>query len=227
MGRMLAHAPLCQCEPVQEGSRKAIIAAFLANLGIAISKFIGFLITGSASLLAEAIHSVADTGNQALLILGGARAKRGRDTTSSVRLRTGAVLLGVRRRGRALHRRRRVRAVRGHREAAAPARGRELRRRDRDPPCRDRAGVVVVSHGGARGEQGARWHRMVELHPTFEGTRAAGRAARGSRCPHRPLHRPHRRDGRPLHRQRPLGRHGQRRDRRAAHRRSRSSSPSR
>ena len=61
---------------MQEGSRKAIIAAFLANLGIAISKFAGFIITGSASLLAEAIHSVADTGNQALLFLGGARAKR-------------------------------------------------------------------------------------------------------------------------------------------------------
>jgi cation diffusion facilitator family transporter len=61
---------------VQDGSRKAIIAAFLANLGIAISKFVGFIITGSASLLAEAIHSVADTGNQLLLILGGSRAKR-------------------------------------------------------------------------------------------------------------------------------------------------------
>ncbi len=61
---------------MQDGSRRAIIAAFLANLGIAISKFIGFIITGSASLLAEAIHSVADTGNQLLLILGGSRAKR-------------------------------------------------------------------------------------------------------------------------------------------------------
>lgn len=61
---------------MQEGSRKAIIAAFLANLGIAIAKFIGFLITASASLLAEAVHSVADTGNQGLLILGGKRAKK-------------------------------------------------------------------------------------------------------------------------------------------------------
>ena len=61
---------------MHEGSRRAIIAAFLANLGIAISKFVGFAITGSASLLAEAIHSLADTGNQALLFLGGARAKR-------------------------------------------------------------------------------------------------------------------------------------------------------
>ena len=67
---------MCQCEPMHEGSRRAIIAAFLANLGIAIAKFIGFALTGSASLLAEAIHSVADTGNQALLFLGGARAKR-------------------------------------------------------------------------------------------------------------------------------------------------------
>jgi cation diffusion facilitator family transporter len=59
---------------MQDGSRKAIIAAFFANLGIAVSKFVGFLITGSAGLLAEAGHSLADTGNQALLMLGGKRA---------------------------------------------------------------------------------------------------------------------------------------------------------
>jgi cation diffusion facilitator family transporter len=59
-----------------EGSRKAIIAAFIANLGIAIAKFVGFLITSSAGLLAEAVHSLADTGNQALLMLGGKRAER-------------------------------------------------------------------------------------------------------------------------------------------------------
>jgi cation diffusion facilitator family transporter len=61
---------------MQEGSRKAIAAAFFANLGIAIAKFGGFAITGAASLLAEALHSVADTGNQALLFLGGRRARR-------------------------------------------------------------------------------------------------------------------------------------------------------
>ena len=60
-----------------DGSRKAIIAAFFANLGIAISKFVGFAITGSASLLAEAVHSVADTSNQGLLLYGGAASKRG------------------------------------------------------------------------------------------------------------------------------------------------------
>ncbi|HYV59789.1 MAG TPA: cation diffusion facilitator family transporter [Acidimicrobiia bacterium] len=61
---------------MHEGSRKAIAAAFLANLGIAVAKFAGFAVTGAASLLAEAIHSVADTGNQALLFLGGRRARR-------------------------------------------------------------------------------------------------------------------------------------------------------
>lgn len=48
----------------------------LANLGIAVAKFAGFLITRSSSLLAESIHSVADTGNQVLLLMGGRRAKR-------------------------------------------------------------------------------------------------------------------------------------------------------
>jgi cation diffusion facilitator family transporter len=61
---------------VHEGSRKAIVAAFFANLGIAIAKFAGFLVTASASLLAEAIHSLADTANQLLLFLGGSRARR-------------------------------------------------------------------------------------------------------------------------------------------------------
>lgn len=56
--------------------KRAIIAAFFANLGIAVAKFVGFLFTASASLLAESIHSVADTANQALLLLGGRRAAR-------------------------------------------------------------------------------------------------------------------------------------------------------
>jgi cation diffusion facilitator family transporter len=58
------------------GSTRAIIAAFLANLGIAIAKFVGFLITTSSSMLAESIHSLADTGNQGLLLLGGRRSRR-------------------------------------------------------------------------------------------------------------------------------------------------------
>jgi cation diffusion facilitator family transporter len=61
------------------GSKRAIIAAFLANLGIAIAKFVGFAITGASSMLSEGIHSVADTGNQGLLLLGGKRAERAAD----------------------------------------------------------------------------------------------------------------------------------------------------
>jgi cation diffusion facilitator family transporter len=52
------------------GSKKAILAALGANAGIATAKFIGFLITGSSSMLAESVHSVADTTNQGLLLLG-------------------------------------------------------------------------------------------------------------------------------------------------------------
>jgi len=58
--------------------RRAIIAAFLANLGIAFAKTVGFFFTGAASMLAEAIHSFADTTNQGLLLLGGNLARRER-----------------------------------------------------------------------------------------------------------------------------------------------------
>lgn len=59
-----------------QGSRRAVIAALLANSGIAVAKFVGFAVTGSSSMLAEGVHSVADTGNQGLLLLGDARARR-------------------------------------------------------------------------------------------------------------------------------------------------------
>ena len=58
---------------------KSVIAAFFGNLGIAIAKFVGFAITGSSSMLAEAIHSVADTGNQGLLLWGRRAARRAED----------------------------------------------------------------------------------------------------------------------------------------------------
>jgi cation diffusion facilitator family transporter len=58
------------------GSTKAIVAALFANLGIAVAKFVGYAFTSSSSMLAEAIHSVADTANQALLLLGNRRAAR-------------------------------------------------------------------------------------------------------------------------------------------------------
>lgn len=58
------------------GGAKAIIAALGANAGIALAKFIGFLVTGSSSMLAEAVHSVADTSNQSLLLLGRRTSRR-------------------------------------------------------------------------------------------------------------------------------------------------------
>ena len=61
---------------MEEGSRRAVIAALAANLGIAVAKFIAFAVTGATALLAEAIHSVADSGNEAILGVGGVRAQR-------------------------------------------------------------------------------------------------------------------------------------------------------
>ncbi len=60
-------------------STKAVLAAMAANAAIAVAKFAAFLVTGASSLLAESVHSVADTGNQALLLLGGKRAKKDAD----------------------------------------------------------------------------------------------------------------------------------------------------
>lgn len=63
-----------------DGGTKAVVAALLANSGIAVLKFLAFLLTRSSSMLAESIHSVADAGNQGLLLLGGRQAKRAATT---------------------------------------------------------------------------------------------------------------------------------------------------
>jgi cation diffusion facilitator family transporter len=62
---------------------KAVIAALAANLAIAIAKFVAFLFTGSASMLSEAVHSVADTANEALLLIGRGRSRRSRTAAHS------------------------------------------------------------------------------------------------------------------------------------------------
>ncbi|MGH3359494.1 MAG: cation diffusion facilitator family transporter, partial [Nocardioidaceae bacterium] len=58
------------------GGTKAVLAALIANLSIAVLKFLAYLLTQSSSMLAESIHSVADSGNQVLLLLGGKAAQR-------------------------------------------------------------------------------------------------------------------------------------------------------
>jgi len=61
------------------GGNRAIIAALLANLGIAVTKFIAFAFSGSSSMLAEGVHSLADTSNQGLLLLGGRQSRKKAD----------------------------------------------------------------------------------------------------------------------------------------------------
>ena len=59
-----------------EGGTKAIVAALLANMGIAVTKFIAFVLTQSSSMLAESVHFLADSGNQLLLLIGGKKSRR-------------------------------------------------------------------------------------------------------------------------------------------------------
>lgn len=64
-----------------QGSTRAVVAALFANMVIAVAKFVAAGVTGSSAMLSEGIHSVADSGNQALLLFGNRRSQRGPDAT--------------------------------------------------------------------------------------------------------------------------------------------------
>src|SRR5665647_2010287 len=76
MKRMFGGHTTAHDLPSAAHGNKAIVAALSADLGIAVTKFIAYLLTGSSSMLAESVHSVADSGNQVLLLVGGKRARR-------------------------------------------------------------------------------------------------------------------------------------------------------
>ena len=62
-----------------EGSTAVVLRAFVANFGIAVAKFVVAFVSGSAAMLSEAVHSLADTGNQVVLLVGIRKAKRAAD----------------------------------------------------------------------------------------------------------------------------------------------------
>ena len=201
----------------EEGnSKRAIIAAFAANLGIAVSKFVAFLFTGSSALLAEAVHSVADTANQLLLLVGGRRAKR---EASSLHpfgyqrfryfygfLVTLVIFLvgGV------------FALFEGWEKLRAPE--------PVESPVWafvvlgvvDRAGVLLAAHRGARGAAVPARAAVAAVHQDHPLAGAAGRARRGLRRADRPGVRLGRDHPRRRHRRRAVGRGRHHRHRRAA-----------
>ena len=175
------------------GGTKAVVAALLANTGIAITKFVAWVLTGSASMLAEAIHSVADAGNQALLLVGGKRPSgrpptRTRSATAASATSTPSSWRSCCSASAACSRStRRITSSTRSRPATAAM---LLESRWRYVPLvvlgrGDRDGVAVVPHRHHRDQQGARQSRVVRVHPQREGAGAPVDPAGGSRRPGR------------------------------------------
>ena len=188
------------------GGTRAIIAALLANLGIAITKFIAFLFSGSSSMLAESVHSLADTGNQVLLLLGGRKSRKEADAehpfgygreryvyafvVSIILFSVGGVFSLYEGIEKMQH---------PHELENAVAADRRARRRDR-------ARELLAAHRGQGVEPRARQAELDPVHPPREAARAARRAARRRRRAHRPRVRAARRRPHDPHRQPALGR---------------------
>ena len=171
-----------------EGGTRAIVAALLANLGIAVTKFVAFLLSGSSSMLAEAIHSLADSGNQALLLLGGRSAPQGRPQHPfgygreryiyafivSIVLFTVGGLFAI------YEGYEKIQHPHDDRGLAAGCRSGVLRRRDHrrvaSPSARRSRSPTTCAAS-------SRW---VEVRPPRQGARAAGRPAGGLRRAGRP-----------------------------------------
>ncbi len=99
---------------------RAVFAALAANLGIAVTKFVAFLLTGSASMLAESVHSVADTGNQVLLLVGRGRSLRPPSDEHPFGFGRERYFYGFVVVGHAVHRRRRLLGLRRHPQDREP-----------------------------------------------------------------------------------------------------------
>ena len=176
------------------------------------------MLTGSAGLLAEAGHSVADTGNQGLLMFGSSAAAA--PPTAPTRSATGRSATSGRSSSRSCCSAWAAcsRSYEGIQKVGNPHEIESAGDRVRHPRLLDRPRDVLAAHRGEGGQPRPRRPIVVELHPHRQGTGAARRAARGRRRRGRSAVRARR----PLvgrdHRQRPLGRRRLDRHRRAARR---------
>ena len=207
-----------------EGGTRAVVAALTANIFIAVTKFGAWVLTGASSMLAEAIHSVADSGNQVLLLVGGKRATR--EATPEHPFGYGreryvfgfivAVVLfsvgGLFALYEAYHKYEEVHA--GEPNGLLEGRWWWV------PLVVLTAAIIAESlllpHRHRRVQQGTRQAVLEQVHPPGQGARAAGDPAGGLRRPARPGLRPVRRRDDPDHPERLLRRHRHRGDRAAA-----------